>query len=269
MVSAQKPYAWREGEWQLGAGFAPAGQFPLQCRRLRFRRQAQHPAHAGLARLRTHRGAGQDAGCRCAGNESRRRLPVQWPRRSGALRLRHRSDSRISRTAPADLRHLPRPSVDGSGGRRQDTEDEVRPPWRQPSGQGSGNRAGDDHQPEPRLCGRSGDACRPTCGDPRIAVRRQPAGHGPDRPSGLLFPGPSRSEPRPARCGLSVRPLHRNDGVKMPKRTDIQSASSSSAPARSSSARPASSTIPAPRPARRCAKRATGSSWSTPIRRRS
>jgi hypothetical protein len=43
----------------------------------------------------------------------------------------------------------------------------------------------------------------------------------------------------------------------------------SSAPARSSSARPASSTTPAPRPARRCARRATGSSWSTPTRRRS
>ena len=39
-------------------------------------------------------------------------------------------------------------------------------------------------------------------------------------------------------------------------------ASSSSAPARSSSARPVSSTTPAPRPARRCAKRATKSSWS-------
>jgi carbamoyl-phosphate synthase small subunit len=47
--------------------------------------------------------------------------------------------------------------------------------------------------------------------------------------------------------------------TRMPKRTDLNR-SSSSAPARSSSARPASSTTPACRPARRCARRATRSS---------
>jgi hypothetical protein len=45
--------------------------------------------------------------------------------------------------------------------------------------------------------------------------------------------------------------------------------SSSSAPARSSSARPANSITPASRPARRCARRATASSSSTPTRPRS
>jgi len=40
-------------------------------------------------------------------------------------------------------------------------------------------------------------------------------------------------------------------------------------PATIISARPASSTTPAPRPARRCARRATRSSWSTAIRQRS
>ena len=43
----------------------------------------------------------------------------------------------------------------------------------------------------------------------------------------------------------------------------------SSAPARSSSARPASSITPARRPARRCARKATRSCWSTPTRPRS
>jgi carbamoyl-phosphate synthase small subunit len=44
---------------------------------------------------------------------------------------------------------------------------------------------------------------------------------------------------------------------------------SSSGPGRSSSARPASSTTPARRRARRCARRATRSSWSTATRPRS
>jgi carbamoyl-phosphate synthase small subunit len=35
---------------------------------------------------------------------------------------------------------------------RQDDEDEVRPSRCQPPGQGSADRAGADHQPEPRLC---------------------------------------------------------------------------------------------------------------------
>ena len=55
----------------------------------------------------------------------------------------------------------------------------------------------------------------------------------------------------------------------MPKRDRHLAASWSSAPARSSSARPASSTTPAPRPAGCCARRASGSSWSTPTRPRS
>jgi carbamoylphosphate synthase small subunit len=44
----------------------------------------------------------------------------------------------------------------------QDDENEVRPPRRQPSGQGPRNRPGADHQPEPRLRRRSGVPCRPT-----------------------------------------------------------------------------------------------------------
>jgi carbamoyl-phosphate synthase small subunit len=48
-------------------------------------------------------------------------------------------------------------------------------------------------------------------GDPRLAVRRQPAGHGLDRPPGLLLPGPPRSQPGSARRRLPVRPLHRDD----------------------------------------------------------
>ncbi len=45
------------------------------------------------------------------------------------------------------------------------------------------------------------------------------------RPAGVLFPGPSRSEPRSARRGLPVRPFREIDGAEapVPKRTDIKS----------------------------------------------
>ena len=55
----------------------------------------------------------------------------------------------------------------------------------------------------------------------------------------------------------------------MPKRDDIKSRPGHRLRARSSSARPASSTTPAPRPAGCCGPRACGSSWSTPTRPRS
>ena len=94
------------------------------------------------------------------------------------------------------------------------------------------------------------------------------------RPAGVLGAVPPGGRGRPARRRLPVRPLRRPHGRRarrrrlMPRRTDIQP-SWSSAPARSSSARPASSTTPAPRPAGCCARRACGSSWSTPTRPRS
>ena len=54
----------------------------------------------------------------------------------------------------AAVRHLPWPSADLSGFRRQHREAEVWPPRLQPSGDQSGQRQGRDDEPEPRLCGR-------------------------------------------------------------------------------------------------------------------
>ena len=51
------------------------------------------------ARLPAHRGAGADAGARRAGAAARRRVPLQRPRRSRALRLRDRARSARSSTA--------------------------------------------------------------------------------------------------------------------------------------------------------------------------
>ena len=182
----------------------------------------------------------------------------------------------IERGMP-DLRHLPGPPDHGAGLGREDLQDEVRPPRRQPPGQGPRQRPRQHHQPEPRLRGRPGDAAGQPAADARLAVRRHAAGPGAHRQAGVLLPGPPRSLPGPARHRLPVRPLHRLDDRGQDQEPSEphaeahrpQDRSSSSAPARSSSARPASSTTPAPRPARRCARRATGSSSSTPTRRRS
>jgi hypothetical protein len=70
----------------------------LSCGGVRLRRQEQHPAHAGRARLQGHRGARADACCRGAEAQARRHLPVQRPRRPGALRLRHCRHPRADRT---------------------------------------------------------------------------------------------------------------------------------------------------------------------------
>jgi len=60
---------------------------------------------------------------------------------------------------------------------------------------GSGFEAGDDHQPEPRLCRGCGDAACQCTGNPCFAFRRQPAGLHPDRQAGVLA---SRGTPRRA-----------------------------------------------------------------------
>ena len=51
----------------------------------------------------------------------------------------------------AGVRHLPRPPDPRAGARRQDLQAEVRPPRRQPPGDGPGHAQGRDHVAEPRL----------------------------------------------------------------------------------------------------------------------
>ena len=59
---AATPYEWTEVDLGARRRLPPPGGAALPRRRLRLRRQAQHPAHAGRARLPRHRGAGADAG---------------------------------------------------------------------------------------------------------------------------------------------------------------------------------------------------------------
>ena len=85
--------------------------------------------------------------------QARRRVPVERPRRSGGdRRLRGAGDP--GRARQAACRRSASASATSSwrwrsGGKTQ--QDEVRPPRRQPSGQGPDDRQGRDHQPEPRL----------------------------------------------------------------------------------------------------------------------
>ena len=62
--------------------------------------------------------------------------------RPGAVRLRHRGDRRDPRRdADPGVRHLPRPPADGPRLGREDAQDEVRPPRREPPGEGPRYRA--------------------------------------------------------------------------------------------------------------------------------
>ena len=83
-------------------------------------------------------------------------------------------------------------------------------------------------------------------------------------------PRPARTTPPTSSTASSTSWLRRLDqrGGACPSAT-TSSRCWSSGPGRSSSARPASSTTPAPRPAGCCARRASAWCWSTPTRRRS
>jgi hypothetical protein len=56
-----KSYGWDQTEWHLGSGYGQLEPAEVPRGRLRLRREEEHPAHAGRARLQGHRGAGEDA----------------------------------------------------------------------------------------------------------------------------------------------------------------------------------------------------------------
>ena len=141
------------------------------------------------------------------------------------------------------VRHLPRPSAARARERREDREDEVRPPRRQSPGVGARLGPGADLEPESRFRGGRGDVAGQPARHASLAVRRLAAGRGAHRPAGLQLPGTSRGEPRPARSAPLVRALHVLDGeahagqfarpqrreteiggrAEVPKRTDLES----------------------------------------------
>ena len=115
-------------------------------------------------------------------------------------------------TRHADLRHLPGPPDHGAGLGREDLQDEVRPPRREPPGEGPRQRPRQHHQPEPRLRGRREDAAgqparrrTSACSTARCRAWRAPT-------SRRSASRATRRRARAARHRLPVRPLRRADG---------------------------------------------------------
>ena len=78
----------------------------------------------------------------------------------GGAELRDRQRTGADQGGRADVRHLPRSPDSLAGARRPDLQAEVRPPRRESSGQGAGNRPRGDHLAESRLRRRSARRCR-------------------------------------------------------------------------------------------------------------
>ncbi len=119
----------------MGQGLRPDGQAGVPRGRDRLRHQAQHPAPARQRRLQGDGGAGEDQRRGHRRAQSRRRVSLQRPRRSGGdRRIRGAGDPQADRLRHADVRDLPRPPDARHRARRQDHEDAPGPSRRQPSG---------------------------------------------------------------------------------------------------------------------------------------
>ena len=176
-------------------------------RRLRLRDQADDPSPARP--VRPGRGRPRhDDGDRGAGPASGRRVPVQRSRRPGRGAVRRAGDPRAARGG-ADLRHLPRPPAARTGARRRHGEAAVRPPRRQPPGQGPHDRHDRDHQPEPQLRGRRLHPARRRRADPCQPQRWCVRGARRRRGTGVLGAAPPRGGAGTARQPVPLRPLPR------------------------------------------------------------
>ncbi len=121
-------------------------------RRLRLRHQALDARLPRRVRVPRHRGARQHQRPEGAQAGAGRGVPQQRARRPGGRHLR-RQGHRAPARQGARVRHLPRPPAPGAGARPQDLQAQVRPPRRQPPGQGPAHRRHRDHDPEPRVRG--------------------------------------------------------------------------------------------------------------------
>jgi len=146
-------------------------------RRARHRHQALDHRAVPRPRRAPHAAALHVLGRRGARARPRPRLLGVRARRPGGARLHRGHRSRAGRAQARD-RHLPGPPAALQGGRPGHLQAALRPPRRQPPGQGPGERAHRHHLAEPRLRGapagrrrarrvrRAGCAGRPTSARP-------------------------------------------------------------------------------------------------------
>ena len=173
----------------------------------------------GAAALHRERG-------RTARPRPRRGLPRQRAGRPGGARLRGRERARAGGQG-ARLGHLPRPPAALPRGRARDLQAAVRPPRRQPSGQGPRDRADRDHLAEPRLrrarpgrrahdrerrAGALGDRLRHRRAAAAQPLRPHRRGPGAARRARLDRAVPPRGGPGAARRAAPLRPLPRAPG---------------------------------------------------------
>ena len=159
---------------------------------------ATSPARRGARALPVH-----DAGRRAARPRPRRFFLVPGPGIRGA-RL-HRPDDPRAAVVKARVRDLPRPSAALARRGAGDLQAAVRPPWRQPPGQGRPRRPDRDHLAEPRLRGEgrgrgaAGVRARRGGADAREPLRPHRRGHPPARRPRGLRAVPPRGRPGPER----------------------------------------------------------------------
>ena len=169
-VSAQAPF-----EWPPGGVYAPPEE-PAQHRVVVLDMGVKHNVMRSLRRY----------GCEVTAVPARstaetildaapgRRRALARPRRPGAARLRRRYGEGPHR-ARADPGHLPGPPGHGPGPRRADVQAAVRPPRREPPGEGRRDGARAHHVAEPRLRGRRRRPAGRRRGQPRPPQRRHGA----------------------------------------------------------------------------------------------
>ncbi len=282
-VTCDAPFLWNAGTSPQGSG-APAGPTDFivepsrvsgsrrDHRRLRPRDEVEHPAALHQSRARRAGVSGDDAGRGRAGDQAGRDLLQQRPRRSGGARLRRAQRQGRRRIGRAGVRHLPRPPGAGHGAWA------ARPTSSSSATAAPTIRSSTSRPGKVEITSQNhGFAVDPASLPKDVEVTHlnlydnTVEGLKHKRAAGLLRAVPPGGGAGAARRRLPVRDVPRFDRRKDNKCPSVptSTASSSSARGRSSSARRASSTTRAPRPARRCAPKASRSSWSTATRRRS
>ena len=185
------------------------GRGALSRRLLRLRREAELFERAGGSGVSRDGRAGLDARGRGHGDAAGRHLPLERAGRPGVDDGRGRRDSQSGRRGRADLRHLLRPPASGPSLRRRDLQAALRPPRRQPAGEGPADGEGRDHLAQPRLRRRVPRACPPrsrsrTSTSTTTASRGCATGACPSSPSNTTpRPRPARTTPSTTSDALS------------------------------------------------------------------